>query len=329
MCITVCGEGNPHFWCFEMQAVTTAVFIIIYYAFCMLYFPFHCIYTIHWTSNTTFHPSVTYHRWHILLQSFNRISGGKKCRITGAVYSPTLSTPYLWPATWCVSGTHPFRWGAWPWGPRDLWMHFSIVGDAPEIRGVRLTPRSTELGLSSRRPRDSINTWRWVVDICRNRKKNWGGAQSLCPGIRKKKINKSTTWWYRFTSVQQARHNLQVHERWDCPGVTFREYRTIQTTATSARPRFVWNTHSDTEQHCRNSRCVPRLSTAPETEPIQWSLRAEWQRKDILATSLFQAASNTHNQVSSSLCNLQNKTSEVRWGLRCNAAMVWIGQFRC
>lgn len=76
MCITVCSEGNLHFWCFETQAVTTAVFIIIYYAFCMLYFPFRCIYTICLTSNTTFNPSVVCHRWHILLQGFNRISGG-------------------------------------------------------------------------------------------------------------------------------------------------------------------------------------------------------------------------------------------------------------
>lgn len=296
----------------------------------MLYFPFYCIYTIRLTSNTAFHPSVVCHRWHILLQGFNRVSVGNFFRITCSVYSPTLSTPYLWPATWCVRGTHPLRWGAWPCGPRDLWMHFSIVGDASEIRGVRLTPRSTVLGLSSRRPRDSINTWRWVVDICRNTKKKMGrGRRVFVQVLERKKINKSTTWWYRFTSVQQARHNLQAHGRWDCPGVTFREYRTIQTTATSARPRFDWNTHSDTEQHCRNSRCVPRQSTAPETEPIQWSLRAEWQCKDILATSLFQAASNTHNQVSSSLYNLQNKMNEVGWGLRCNAAMMWIGQFRC
>lgn len=111
---------------------------------------------------------------------------GEIFRITCAVYSPTLSTPYLWPATWCVRGTHPFRWGAWPCGPRDLWMHFSIVGDAPEIRGVRLTPRSTGLGLISRRPRDSINTWRWVVDICRNRKQVGRGCRVFVQVLERK-----------------------------------------------------------------------------------------------------------------------------------------------
>lgn len=91
---------------------------------------------------------------------------GEALRQGCAAYSPTLSTPNLWPATWCVRGTHPFRW-AWPCGATDLWRHFSIAGGPPEIRGARLTPRSAGLGFTSRRPRDSINTWRWVADICR------------------------------------------------------------------------------------------------------------------------------------------------------------------
>lgn len=88
---------------------------------------------------------------------------------------PTLSTPYLWPATWCDSGTHPFRW-PWPCGPRGRWPHISVAGSPPESRGVRFTPRpeaGADPGVSSSLPRareDSIITLCWVVDICIDKK---------------------------------------------------------------------------------------------------------------------------------------------------------------
>lgn len=78
---------------------------------------------------------------------------------------PTLSTPYLWPATWCDSGTQPFRW-VWPWGPWGpwaLWPHFSSAGGPSECRWARLTLTAAEHGFSSSLPRareDSITTWR-------------------------------------------------------------------------------------------------------------------------------------------------------------------------
>lgn len=75
---------------------------------------------------------------------------------------PTLSTPYLCPATWCDSGTQPFRW-VWPCGPCALWPHFSSAGGPPECRWARLTLTAAEHGFRSSLPRareDSITTWR-------------------------------------------------------------------------------------------------------------------------------------------------------------------------
>lgn len=79
---------------------------------------------------------------------------------------PTLSTPYLCPATWCESGTQPFRW-AWPCGPSPLWPHFSSAGGPPESRWARFTLTAAEHGFNSSLPRareDSITTWR-CLDI--------------------------------------------------------------------------------------------------------------------------------------------------------------------
>lgn len=152
-----------------------------------------------------------------------------------AADSPTLSTPYLCPATWCVRGTQPFRW-AWP-----LPRHFSMAGGPPEIRGARLTPISAGLGFNSRRPRDSINTWRWVVDICRiyRGRVEEREAKSLSSEEQKIIINKKEkrSKLRARIDLHNLHINLQAHKRCVCPGVPFRECRTIRTTAASARPR--------------------------------------------------------------------------------------------
>lgn len=106
---------------------------------------------------------------------------------TASVDSPTLSTPYLCPATWCDSGTQPLRWA---WG---RWPDFSLAGAPPES----LTPTPAELGVNSSLPsarEDSIMTWCWVVDICKIKKR----VQGLCLKTKNTYITKSSMGQYWF-----------------------------------------------------------------------------------------------------------------------------------
>lgn len=133
-----------------------------------------------------------------------------------------MSTPYLWPATWCDSGMQPFRW-AGPWGSAGRWLLFSLTGEPPGSSGVRLTPTAAEPGVSSNLPRareGSIITWCWVVDIWGRRSKREG----LKLFVQKNKVFKGTLCQFNYIESHAARPTqclgVKASWRWASTGGT-------------------------------------------------------------------------------------------------------------